>query len=54
LNPYWSKIAGGCNLNKNIPQIINSAGFQIEGGEEMYIPGMRFISYNYWGSAVIR
>ena len=42
------------NMNKNIPQIINTAGFQIEGGEEMYIPGMRFISYNYWGSAVIR
>ena len=54
LNPCWSKIAGGCNLNKNIPQIINTAGFQIEGGGEMYIPGMRFISYNYWGSAVIR
>ena len=52
LNSPWSKIAGGCNMNRNIPEMINAAGFRIVNDERMYIPGLRILSYNYWGSAV--
>ncbi len=52
LNSGWSKIAGGCNMNRDIPAMIAAGGFDIVNDERMYIPGLRILSYNYWGSAV--
>lgn len=52
LNPAWSKVAGGCNMNRDIPGLINAAGFNITSDERMYIPGPKVLCYNYWGSAV--
>lgn len=52
LNGGWRKIAGGCNMNRDIPELIDAAGFRIVNDERMYIPGLRILSYNYWGSAV--
>ena len=54
LNPTWKKIAGGCNMNRDIPGIIASAGFDIGDDNRMYIPGLKALSYNYWGAAIIR
>ena len=52
INPLWSKIAGGCNLNRDIPKIITSSGFKISNMEEMYLPSTpKFAGYNYWGVA---
>lgn len=51
LNPAWQKIAGGCNLNRRIPELIESGGFRIRDIETMYIPGLRPLSFNYWGAA---
>ena len=52
IDPYWTKIAGGCHLNRNIPDLIRSAGFQIQSMEEMYLPSTpKFAGYNYWGIA---
>lgn len=52
IDPYWTKIAGGCHLNRNIPDLIKSAGFQIQSMEEMYLPSTpKFAGYNYWGVA---
>jgi hypothetical protein len=52
INPIWNKIAGGCNLNRNIPEIITSSGFKISNMEEMYLPNTpKFAGYNYWGVA---
>ena len=52
INPLWSKIAGGCNLNRDIPNLISSSGFKILNMEEMYLPGTpKFAGYNYWGVA---
>jgi ubiquinone/menaquinone biosynthesis C-methylase UbiE len=50
-NPIWKKIAGGCNLNRNIPKIIEDSGFKNVKFETMYIPGWKPLSYNYWGTA---
>ena len=53
INPLWRKIAGGCNLNRNIPDILSAGGFQVADMEQMYLPGTpRIAGYNYWGSAV--
>ena len=55
INPLWGKIAGGCNLNRDIPELITSAGFEIENLEQMYLPSTpRFAGYNFWGSARIK
>lgn len=54
INPVWGKIAGGCNINRDIPQLLVTAGFVIEDDNRMYIPGIRALSYNYWGTAKIR
>ena len=53
LNPVWKRLAGGCNMHRDIPQLIRSTGFKIETEERMYIPGARVLSYNYWGSASV-
>ena len=52
INPLWSKIAGGCILNRDIPNLISSSGFKISNMEEMYLPSTpKFAGYNYWGVA---
>jgi len=54
LNPIWNRVAGGCNLNRPIPSLIESAGFRINNLDTMYLPGLHLTSFNYWGSAVPR
>jgi|TARA_B110000211_G_scaffold149089_1_gene169718 ubiquinone/menaquinone biosynthesis C-methylase UbiE len=54
IDPIWGKIAGGCHLNRDIPELITGAGFTIETLEQMYLPSTpKFAGYNYWGVAVI-
>jgi ubiquinone/menaquinone biosynthesis C-methylase UbiE len=52
LNPVWSRVAGGCNMNRDIPMLLVTGGFKIETEKRMYIPGPKVLTYNYWGSAV--
>ncbi len=51
MNPTWRRIAGGCNLDRDIPAVLSAGGFTMETDERMYIPGLRALCYNYWGSA---
>ena len=51
LNPGWKKLAGGCNMNRDIAGIIEDAGFSLAEDNRMYIPGIRILSYQYWGTA---
>ncbi len=52
INPLWRKIAGGCNLHRNIPDLIKASGFKLEKLDTMYLPSTpKFAGYNYWGSA---
>ncbi len=52
LNPLWGRLAGGCNLNRDIPALIEAAGFSIDNLETMYLPGSpRFAGFEYWRSA---
>ncbi len=54
LNPAWKKIAGGCNMNREIVAELEEAGFLIEDDNRMYLPGVKALTYNYWGAARIR
>ena len=52
LNPLWGRIGGGCNLDRDIPKLIEAGGFRIDALDSMYLPGTpRFAGFNYWGSA---
>lgn len=52
LNPMWSRIAGGCNLNRPIAVLLERAGFRLHELSTMYVPGWRPASFNYWGRAL--
>lgn len=55
INPVWKKIAGGCNLNRPIPDCLDAAGFEVREIESMYLPNTpRIAAFNYWGHAIIR
>lgn len=51
LNPLWKRLAGGCNLNRDIPSLLVSGGFRVAELSTMYLPGWRPGSFNFWGTA---
>jgi ubiquinone/menaquinone biosynthesis C-methylase UbiE len=51
LTPWWAKIAGGCHLNRNVPELLQQAGFRVPDMEAMYLPGPRAFTYHYRGTA---
>ena len=54
LNPVWSKLAGGCQLNRKIDSLISEAGFKIGQSSCFFIPKTpRFAGYIYTGDACI-
>ena len=54
INPLWGKLFGGCNINRDIPNILLEGGFKINNLEQMYLPSTpKIVGYNYWGNAVI-
>lgn len=51
LNPLWRRVAGGCNLNRRIDELIEAAGFEMAELDESYLRGPRPFTYTYQGSA---
>lgn len=52
LNPLWRPLAGGCNLNRPIDQLLTNAGFVTESLTQRYLPSTpRVAGYVYWGTA---
>ena len=51
LNPLWKPLAGGCNLNRDVPRLLHAAGFKLEKLEQGYLPGPRLMTFNSAGSA---
>jgi ubiquinone/menaquinone biosynthesis C-methylase UbiE len=54
INPIWTKISGGCNLNRPISNLIEESGFKIENIDTRYNSALKILSYNYRGIAVQR
>ncbi len=52
INPLWKKLAGGCNITREVPSALEEAGFEIRELDTMYLPGTpKIAAYQYWGSA---
>lgn len=51
IDPMWTRVAGGCHIDRQIPTLIESAGFTIDTLETGYLAGPKIASYHYWGVA---
>lgn len=51
LTPLWKPLAGGCHLNRDIPQLLTQAGFHLGELKAEYLPGPRPMTYVYSGWA---
>ena len=52
INPIWKLVAGGCNINRQIPKALEEAGFKIHELDTMYLPGTpKIAAFQYWGYA---
>jgi ubiquinone/menaquinone biosynthesis C-methylase UbiE len=52
LNPLWRAVAGGCNINRKVDELLGSAGFKIAELQNSYLPGPRILTYTFEGLAV--
>lgn len=51
LTPLWTRIGGGCHLNRPIRSLIETAGFNITSIETAYARGPRPMAFFYQGRA---
>lgn len=52
LDPVWSRLAGGCHLNRPVSQTLLGAGFRLDVLEKAYLPKTpRIAGWNEWGAA---
>jgi ubiquinone/menaquinone biosynthesis C-methylase UbiE len=52
LNPLWRCIAGGCNIDRKVDELLVSTGFRIAQLQNSYLPGPRILTYMFEGFAV--
>jgi ubiquinone/menaquinone biosynthesis C-methylase UbiE len=51
LNPVWRPVAGGCNLNRPISELLERSGFQLERVDTGYGRGPKPMAFMYEGAA---
>lgn len=51
LDPLWSRLAGGCHLNRKMDDLITGNGFRMTALTNVRIPGPRTHTFLYEGSA---
>lgn len=51
LDPLWSRIAGGCHINRKMDDLISGNGFRIEAIGNTRLPGPRTHNFLYEGRA---
>jgi len=53
LNPWWSRIFGGCNINRDIGQLVRDSGLSLTGIDHPQLGAApRAVGYCYLGRAV--
>ncbi len=52
LNPIWRRIAGGCNMNRKIDDLLLAGGFKMAELSTSYFPGPKILTYTHQGLAV--
>jgi ubiquinone/menaquinone biosynthesis C-methylase UbiE len=51
LDPVWTRIAGGCHMNRPLADFIVNAGFRIDRQETAHIAGPKLLTFMYSGGA---
>jgi ubiquinone/menaquinone biosynthesis C-methylase UbiE len=52
LSPAWSRLTGGCRLDRRVDTLLVRAGFRVEQMEEGHLlAGPRLLTYRYLGGA---
>ena len=51
LDPLWTRVAGGCHLDRPIDRLITEAGFVIERLDTGYMEGPKLLTFLYEGAA---
>ena len=51
LTPIWKPLAGGCHLNRDMPELITAGGFRIGELQSRYLKGPKPMTYVYSGWA---
>jgi len=51
LNPLWNRIGGGCNLDRQIADLIVQSGFRFGELKTEYVKGLKPMSFTYSGWA---
>jgi len=51
LTPYWKHFSGGCHLDRQMDDLIRSAGFEIDAVETGYLKGPKPWTFMYQGVA---
>lgn len=52
IEPFWRVVGGGCNLARDIPELIRVAGFTVDTIDKRYLPKTpKWAGFNYLGSA---
>ena len=51
LDPAWTRMAGGCHLNRDVSALLREAGFRTDAIQSRYLPGPKWVQYHSWGSA---
>lgn len=51
LDPLWTRVSGGCHLNRPIAMLVGAAGFQIDRLQTAYMPGPKLMTFMYEGAA---
>ncbi len=52
VNPMWMKLAGGCHLNRDIPELLKVGGFNIKELDTLYVPKTpKIAAFTFWGYA---
>jgi ubiquinone/menaquinone biosynthesis C-methylase UbiE len=46
--PRWEKVAGGCHLDRDIPELVSASGFTVDELEAFYAPGPSFMRPMGW------
>jgi ubiquinone/menaquinone biosynthesis C-methylase UbiE len=51
-NPLWSRVFGGCRLDRDVPALLRAGGFRIDELESAWVPGApRIAGFCHRGSA---
>ncbi|MEM7136365.1 MAG: class I SAM-dependent methyltransferase [Myxococcota bacterium] len=52
INPAWRRFADGCNINRQIDEVVEAGGFEMVSMEEFLGKGPKFVSTFYRGVGV--